>query len=113
MASFTKSAEFNYAIAGVGALAGVYTTPIIHSALPKGIGAGVADLVIGAAAFIGGMYVGHDGVSAFLVGFGITYLVEGLLRFVMPNATPFNSVAVASTSAVKATSGKTASGNWF
>lgn len=109
----TKSAEFKYALAGAGALAGVYVSPIVNKAL-NGFGQtgqAVGNLAIGVVAFIGGMYIKNDDISAFLVGLGVTFFVEGLLRFFMPNATPFNSVAVASTQ-TQAPASKS-SGSWY
>jgi len=110
MAKFLKSAEFNYALAGAGALTGVYLSPFVNNATAQfgNVGQGLANLAIGAASFAAGMYVQNDEASAFLVGFGITYAVEGLLRLFMPNVQPFNSVALASTSLVGSSSKKVA-----
>lgn len=118
MAPFIKSAEFGYTSAAAGALTAVYVTPAVNKALAPygGFAVSAGDIVLGAAAFVGGMYIDHDGVSAFLIGFGFTFIVEGLLRFVMPNATLFNSVAVASTNSIMAgatQASSTASNRWY
>lgn len=97
---FLKSAEFNASAAAGGALVGVYTSPYFNTALAKYGAQAVAlgDLALGAVSFAVGVYVKNDVAASFAIGFGVSYIVEGVLRFIMPGLTsPYNAVAVAST----------------
>jgi hypothetical protein len=95
---FFDSAEVDFGIAGAGALTGVYTTPLVVKALskygPLAISAG--EMALGVVAFVVGAYAKNNHVSAFAIGAGVSYFVEGLLRFALPNNTYLNSVAAAS-----------------
>jgi hypothetical protein len=90
---FGKSAEKDALIGAVGALSGVALTPMTPQ-LPLGNYAKVSNVVYGIALIALGAWVKHDGIGYFLIGMGLAYFVDGLVRTFIPSAATSKSYAL-------------------
>lgn len=74
MTKVVSRQDMEYAVAGVGSFVGT----LVNQAVPALNGHGIAALITGVVAIFVGAWVKHDGLGAFLVGFGVPNVALGL-----------------------------------
>lgn len=81
--SFGSSAERDAIIAAGGAVVASALIPFTPQ-LPLGQYSYVSNLIYGAALIAVGMHVKADGIGYFLIGAGVVFAIDGLVRIAIP-----------------------------
>jgi len=81
MKGFSKSTEMAVIEGAIGYAVADY---VLVPRTPQILG-NWTDAVIGVGLFILGLWIGHDGIAAFLIGAAISYLINGIVILVNPS----------------------------
>lgn len=85
--TFTQSSDMDAVSGAVGALVGVVLVPYTPQLTFLGKWSSISNVIYGLALIALGAWVKHDGIGYFLVGMGIAYFVDGLVRVFIPSVT--------------------------